>query len=66
MTDVNDNPPRFEVPDYQAYGVPEDVPIGTSILQGKEVFMNILMCITAVKGNKHYSFKYNCMYFINL
>ncbi|KAG8184279.1 hypothetical protein JTE90_004606 [Oedothorax gibbosus] len=33
VTDVNDNPPRFEVPDYQAYGVPEDVPIGTSILQ---------------------------------
>ncbi|GFY53896.1 neural-cadherin [Trichonephila inaurata madagascariensis] len=32
VTDVNDNSPRFEVPDYQSYGVPEDVPIGTSIL----------------------------------
>lgn len=33
VTDVNDNPPRFELPDYQAHNVPEDVDIGTSILQ---------------------------------
>lgn len=33
VSDVNDNPPRFEVPDYQAHGIAEDVDIGTSILQ---------------------------------
>ncbi|UYV85015.1 hmr-1 [Cordylochernes scorpioides] len=33
VTDVNDNPPRFDLPDYQAHNVPEDIPIGTSILQ---------------------------------
>ncbi|XP_067135660.1 neural-cadherin-like isoform X2 [Centruroides vittatus] len=33
VTDVNDNAPRFELPDYQAHNVDEDVPIGTSILQ---------------------------------
>ncbi|UYV67728.1 hmr-1 [Cordylochernes scorpioides] len=33
VTDVNDNAPRFELPDYQAHNVDEDVPVGTSILQ---------------------------------
>lgn len=36
VTDVNDNAPRFELPDYQAHNVDEDVAVGTSILQGKE------------------------------
>lgn len=36
MTDVNDNAPRFELPDYQAHNVDEDVAVGTSILQGNE------------------------------
>ncbi|GIY05515.1 neural-cadherin [Caerostris extrusa] len=31
--DVNDNAPRFELPDYQAHNVDEDVAVGTSILQ---------------------------------
>ncbi|XP_022238578.1 neural-cadherin-like [Limulus polyphemus] len=31
--DVNDNPPRFELPDYQAHNVDEDIPQGTSVLQ---------------------------------
>ncbi|CAL1283814.1 unnamed protein product, partial [Larinioides sclopetarius] len=33
VTDVNDNAPRFELPDYQAHNVDEDVAVGTSILQ---------------------------------
>ncbi|XP_054165441.1 neural-cadherin-like isoform X3 [Oppia nitens] len=33
VTDVNDNAPRFELPDYQAHNIDEDIPIGTSILQ---------------------------------
>ena len=33
VTDVNDNAPRFELPDYQAHDVDEDVPIGTAIVQ---------------------------------
>ncbi|XP_076325233.1 neural cadherin isoform X1 [Tachypleus tridentatus] len=33
VTDVNDNAPRFELPDYQAHNVDEDISIGTSILQ---------------------------------
>uniref|UniRef100_T1J876 Cadherin domain-containing protein n=1 Tax=Strigamia maritima TaxID=126957 RepID=T1J876_STRMM len=33
VTDVNDNPPKFELPDYQAHNVDEDIPIGTSILK---------------------------------
>ncbi|XP_067136149.1 neural-cadherin-like [Centruroides vittatus] len=40
VTDVNDNPPRFELPDYQAHNVPEDVEIGTSILQVSAVDMD--------------------------
>ncbi len=32
---MNDNAPKFELPDYQAHGVDEDVPVGTSILQVK-------------------------------
>lgn len=31
ITDVNDNAPRFELPDYQVYGILEDVKIGTKI-----------------------------------
>lgn len=31
VTDVNDNAPRFELPDYQVYGILEDVKIGTKI-----------------------------------
>lgn len=33
MLQVNDNAPRFELPDYQAHNIDEDIPIGTSILQ---------------------------------
>ncbi|XP_022238088.1 neural-cadherin-like [Limulus polyphemus] len=33
VNDVNDNSPRFELPDYQAHNVDEDIPPGTSILQ---------------------------------
>ncbi|XP_017462571.1 PREDICTED: neural-cadherin-like, partial [Rhagoletis zephyria] len=33
VVDVNDNAPRFELPDYQALNIDEDIPIGTSILQ---------------------------------
>ncbi|CAG0882382.1 unnamed protein product, partial [Cyprideis torosa] len=33
VTDVNDNSPKFELPDYQAHNVDEDKPIGTSIIQ---------------------------------
>lgn len=33
VTDVNDNTPRFELPDYQAYNIHEDIEIGTSILK---------------------------------
>ncbi|KAL3198853.1 hypothetical protein MRX96_044206 [Rhipicephalus microplus] len=33
VTDVNDNAPRFELPDYQAHNVDEDIAVGTSILQ---------------------------------
>lgn len=33
VLDVNDNAPRFELPDYQAHNVEEDIPIGSSILQ---------------------------------
>lgn len=33
MSDVNDNAPKFELPDYQAHNVEEDIPLGTSILR---------------------------------
>ncbi|RWS18039.1 Pt1-cadherin-like protein [Dinothrombium tinctorium] len=33
VTDVNDNAPRFELPDYQAHNIDEDVQVGTSILR---------------------------------
>lgn len=33
VTDVNDNAPRFELPDYQAYNVYEDIDVGTTIPQ---------------------------------
>ena len=35
MTDVNDNAPKFELPDYQAHNVDEDIPLETSILKVK-------------------------------
>lgn len=35
VTDCNDNAPKFELPDYQAHNVDEDVPLGTSILKVK-------------------------------
>ncbi|XP_030383016.1 neural-cadherin [Scaptodrosophila lebanonensis] len=35
VTDVNDNAPKFELPDYQAHNVDEDMPLGTSILRVK-------------------------------
>nr|BAD91055.1 Af2-cadherin [Artemia franciscana] len=35
VTDVNDNAPKFELPDYQSHNVEEDLPIGTSILKVK-------------------------------
>ncbi|XP_071744986.1 neural-cadherin isoform X6 [Lepeophtheirus salmonis] len=35
VSDVNDNAPKFELPDYQAHNVHEDIPIGSSILQVK-------------------------------
>ena len=35
VSDVNDNAPKFELPDYQAHNVEEDIPIGTSILKVK-------------------------------
>lgn len=33
VSDVNDNAPKFELPDYQAHNVDEDIPIATSILK---------------------------------
>ena len=38
MSDVNDNVPKFELPDYQAHNVREDIAIGTPILK-----VNILL-----------------------
>ena len=35
VTDVNDNVPKFELPDYQAHNIDEDLPVGTSILKVK-------------------------------
>ncbi|CAM1302380.1 Uncharacterised protein r2_g1220 [Pycnogonum litorale] len=35
VTDVNDNVPKFELPDYQVYNIPENIPIGKSILKVK-------------------------------
>ncbi|XP_045534256.1 neural-cadherin isoform X3 [Papilio machaon] len=35
VTDVNDNAPKFELPDYQAHNVDEDIAKGTSILKVK-------------------------------
>lgn len=37
ITDVNDNAPRFEFPDYQVYGILEDVKIGTLIKTVKAI-----------------------------
>ena len=31
VSDVNDNAPKFELPDYQAHNVDEDIKIGTYI-----------------------------------
>ena len=35
MTDVNDNVPEFELPDYLVYNIDEKISIGTSILKVK-------------------------------
>ncbi|KAG1685476.1 Neural-cadherin [Nymphon striatum] len=35
VTDVNDNAPKFELPDYQAHNVPENISPGNSILKVK-------------------------------
>lgn len=35
MSDVNDNAPKFELPDYQAHNVDEDISSGTNILRVK-------------------------------
>ena len=35
VSDVNDNAPKFELPDYQAHNIDEDIAIGTSILKVK-------------------------------
>ena len=35
VSDVNDNAPKFELPDYQAHNIDEDIDIGTSILKVK-------------------------------
>ena len=35
VSDVNDNAPKFELPDYQAHNVDEDIPLGTNILKVK-------------------------------
>jgi len=35
VTDVNDNAPKFELPDYQAHNIDEDIPLGTSVLKVK-------------------------------
>jgi ADP-glucose pyrophosphorylase len=35
VTDVNDNAPKFELPDYQAHNVDEDIPLETSVLKVK-------------------------------
>ncbi|KAI5737371.1 hypothetical protein M8J76_012856 [Diaphorina citri] len=35
VTDVNDNAPKFELPDYQAHNIDEDITTGTSILKVK-------------------------------
>ena len=35
VTDVNDNAPKFELPDYQAHNIDEDIAVGTSILKVK-------------------------------
>ncbi|XP_076297147.1 neural-cadherin isoform X1 [Lasioglossum baleicum] len=35
VSDVNDNAPKFELPDYQAHNVDEDISLGTNILKVK-------------------------------
>lgn len=41
VTDVNDNPPKFDLPDYQAHNIDEDIPIGSSILRVRIVIIGI-------------------------
>ena len=33
--DVNDNSPKFELPDYQTHNVEEDIPIGSELIRVK-------------------------------
>ena len=35
VKDVNDNPPKFDLPDYQAHNIDEDIAIGNTILKVK-------------------------------
>ncbi|XP_037085943.1 neural-cadherin-like isoform X3 [Pollicipes pollicipes] len=35
VMDVNDNAPKFELPDYQTHNVPEDIPVGSELLRVK-------------------------------
>ena len=35
MKDVNDNPPKFDLPDYQAHNIDEDIAIGNTVLRVK-------------------------------
>ena len=37
---MNDNVPKFELPDYQAHNVREDIAIGTPILKVKLRYQN--------------------------
>lgn len=32
---MNDNAPKFELPDYQSHNIDEDIPLGSSILKVK-------------------------------
>ncbi|XP_018016523.1 neural-cadherin isoform X4 [Hyalella azteca] len=35
VKDVNDNPPKFDLPDYQAHNIDEDIAIGNTVLKVK-------------------------------
>ena len=44
VSDVNDNAPKFELPDYQAHNVDEDIKPGTSILKvGHEIAIQTIL-----------------------
>ena len=57
VTDVNDNPPKFDLPDYQAHNIDEDIPIGSSILRVNVLFAFFLLLVlsyTMSKVNKNH------------